>query len=83
MAIFYQVHVTCYLLKNSLAVKKGVALFKIEKNVKSKGWPRNGCDGIGIAKNLITIQVNLVLIPREAEMRHQPIPSQPFVTGSA
>ena len=39
-----------YLLKNSLAVKKGAALFKmasVKKVVKSKGRPRNGCDGIG------------------------------------
>ena len=38
------------LLKNSLAVKKGAALFKmasVKKVVKSKGRPRNGCDGIG------------------------------------
>ena len=30
--------------------KKGAALFKmanVEKVVKSKGQPRNGCDGIG------------------------------------
>ena len=34
----------------SVAVKKGAALFKIasvKKVVKSKGRPRNGCDGIG------------------------------------
>ena len=39
-----------YLLKNSLAVKKGAALFKmasVKKVVKSKGRPKNGCDGIG------------------------------------
>ena len=38
------------LLKNSLAVKKGAALFKmasVKEVVKSKGRPRNGCDGIG------------------------------------
>ena len=38
------------LLKNSLAVKKGAALFKmasVKKVVKSKERPRNGCDGIG------------------------------------
>ena len=46
-------HVTCYLAKNSLAVKKGAALFKmasVKKVVKSKGRPRNGCDGIGWKK---------------------------------
>jgi len=45
--------VILYILKNSLAVKKGVALLKmasVKKVVKLKGWPRNGCDG----KNLIT-----------------------------
>jgi len=39
-----------YQLKNSLAVKKGVALFKngqCEKSCEIKGRPRNGCDGIG------------------------------------
>ena len=39
-----------YLLKNNLAVKKGAALFKmasVKKVVKSKGQPRNGCDGVG------------------------------------
>jgi len=45
-------HISEYfnLLKNSLAVKKGAALFKmasVKKVVKSKGRPRNGCDGIG------------------------------------
>jgi len=42
----------------------------VKKVVKSKGWPRNGCDGISWwQKNLITIQVNLVLIPSEAVIR--------------
>ena len=43
-------NIIVYLLKNSLAVKKGAALFKmasVKKVVKSKGRPRNGCDGIG------------------------------------
>ena len=38
------------LFKNIPTVKKGVALFKmasVEKVMKSKGQPRNGCDGIG------------------------------------
>jgi len=38
-----------------------------EKVVKSRWWLRNDCD---IAKkNLITVQVNFVLIPSEAGMR--------------
>ena len=39
-----------YLLKNSLSVKKGAALFKmarVKKVMKSKGWPKNGCDSVG------------------------------------
>ena len=47
---FHEVPLNVYLLKNSLAVKKGAALFKmasVKKVVKSKGRPRNGCDGIG------------------------------------
>ena len=43
-------YIYIYLLKNSLAVKKGAALFKmasVKKVVKSKERPRNGCDGIG------------------------------------
>jgi len=51
-----------------MAVKEGVALFKmanVKKIVKSKGRPRNGCDGVGYGKILITtIQINLCcLIP--------------------
>jgi len=39
-----------YLLKNSLAVKKGATLFKmaiVKKVVKSKGAVKYGFDGIG------------------------------------
>ena len=39
-----------YLLKNSLAVKKGAALFKmasVKIDLKSKMRQRNGCDCIG------------------------------------
>ena len=36
-----------------------------EKVVKSRWWPRNGCDGPPMGKNLMTIQVNFVLIPSE------------------
>ena len=35
-----------YLLKNSLAVKQGAALFKMA-SVKKLWQPRNGCDGNG------------------------------------
>jgi len=38
------------MLKNSLAVNKGVALLQNEQHEKifqnQRGWPRNGCDGI-------------------------------------
>ena len=44
----------------------------MKKFVKSKGQPRNGCDGIVDGKKLITtIQVNFVLNPSEAGMRQQ------------
>ena len=38
-------------LKNSLAVKEGAALFKmasVKKVMKPRGQPKNGCDGIGV-----------------------------------
>ena len=52
-----------YLLKNSQAVKKGVALYKIvsmNKVVKYRWQPRNGCDDRSVTNILTTIiQVNL------------------------
>ena len=60
---------TCVLL----TILKGAALFKmtsVKKVVKSKGAPRNGCDGMGMAKILITtILVSFMLIPSEYGMR--------------
>jgi len=54
------------------AVKKGAAqsssrtqIGQGEKALKSRWWPRDGCNGWSMA----TIQVNFVLIPSEAGMR--------------
>ena len=43
----------------------------MQKTKVMKYWwrPRNGYDGKSVAKILIAIQVNLVLIPSKAEMR--------------
>lgn len=40
-----------------------------ENAVKAGQQSKNDCDGRSTAKNLITTQVNFVLIPRRAEMR--------------
>jgi len=63
------------------AVKKGVAKSgsptqddQGEKVVKSRWWPRNGCDGRSMTKKIYlvtTIQVNFVVIFSEAGMRTQ------------
>jgi len=67
-------HVTCYLVKNSLAVKKGVALFKmasVKKVVKSKGWPRNGYDGIEWQKNFNKNNSGQFVLPHPSLTRNQ------------
>jgi len=54
------------LLKNSLAVKKDAALFKngqCEKVVKSKAWPRNGCDGISWWQNFTNNNSGQFVLP--------------------
>ena len=54
-------------------LKKVAALCKMatmKKAVKCRCWPKNGCDGRSVTKNLATIiQVNFVPIPNEAGMR--------------
>ena len=81
-----------YLLKNSLAVKKGVALFKmasVKKVVKHRWWPRNGCDGRSVTKH----QLREFVLPYPSFTRNQhkihliviikifvtDLPSQPFL----
>ena len=62
------------LLKNSLAVKKGAALFKmasVKKVVKSKGQPRNGCDGIGRWQNFNNNNSGQFVLPYPSFTRNQ------------
>jgi len=63
-----------YLLKNSLAVKKGVVLFKMAsvKKVKSKGQPRNGCDGVGWLQNFNTNNSAQFVLPYPSFTRNAP-----------
>ena len=54
------------LFKNIPTVKKGAALFKmasVKKVVKSKGRPRNGCDGIRehLQTDFVTLNVIMTL----------------------
>jgi len=47
-SLFFIIHISVQEDINSLAIRKGVALFKMTSMKKvAKGWPRNGCDGIG------------------------------------
>ena len=48
--VYLECQVTVLSAQKQPGCKKGAALFKMtsmKKVVKSKGWPRNGCDGIG------------------------------------
>ena len=83
-----------YLLKNSLAVKKKVQpclKWPVWKELwNQRGWPRNGCDGIGWWQSFINNNLGEFLVklgwgntnwPESLLLKlcHQPIPSQPFL----
>jgi len=74
-----------YEFKNSSTVKNSVALFKmasVKKTVKSKGAVKKWPWWYKLIANILTIRVNLVLIPSDAGVRQHKLKHQIFMIPS-